>query len=757
MPAVIAPTEKNVIQSAGGRIVTVDGRELPLRRTHLSAHAVGGIARVVLSQHFENPFDEPLEVRYLLPLPSDGAVSGFSFTLDGERIDGEVTGRQDARERFEKAMVEGKTAALLEQDRTSLFSQRVGNVPSGSEIVAKVVVDQPLAWLEEGAWEWRFPTVVGPRYQGEPGRVADAGKLNVPVADGPMGVRASLALTIADALSGPVESASHALATTGDGPREVRFEDEDGVHLDRDVVVRWPVARDEVRAGVTVACPDTAAHDGDVFALLTVVPPAKRGVAVPRDLTFLIDTSGSMDGKPLEQAARVVAAMVSTLGPKDRFEMIEFGSRPVRWKKQPVIATESNKLAGIEWARKLRPSGCTEMHRAVLEALAPLRDGTQRQVVLITDGYIGFEEEIVHTLMAKLPKGARLHTVGVGYAVNRSLTQAAARAGRGSELIVGIDEDVDRLIPRLLARTTAPLVTDLVIEGPGISELAPRRLPDLFAGKPALIAARLAQGGGEVVLRGDTAIGAFEQRLEIPACAAGEGSDAIAALFAREKIEDLEMELSSGRGQRAEIERTIEDTGVAFQVASRLTSWIAVSRKATVDPRAVRRTVAQPHELPHGVSAEGIGLRSPVLADFGAAGDLELTGGLFSELSVAPPGSPMTTGGLPPAAAMGVDFRGGPDSGAPEDEDELMLEDIAPTPAPIRGAGRAFQEPLDTGELIEGSDPGKARRAAMGGPGAPAPTPEKLARFPWLVLLVFAFGLGAVGYLVLWLLGWIGS
>ena len=86
-----------------------------------------------------------------------------------------------------------------------------------------------------------------------------------------------------------------------------------------------------------------------------------------------------------------------------------------------------------------------------------------------------------------------------------------------------------------------------------------------------------------------------------------------------------------------------------------------------------------------------------------------------------------------------------------------MLEDIAPTPAPIRGAGRAFQEPLDTGELIEGSDPGKARRAAMGGPGAPAPTPEKLARFPWLVLLVFAFGLGAVGYLVLWLLGWIGS
>ena len=189
MTAPIQLTNSTSTRSNGGRLVSTDGRELPLQSVHLAAEAGGGIARVVLTQRFKNPFDQPLEVRYLLPLPSGGAVSGFSFVLGDERVVGEVTGKQAARERFQRAIAQGRTAALLEQERTSLFSQRVGNVPPHSEVVAEVIVDQPLRWLEEGAWEWRFPTVVAPRYQGAPGRVADAASLSVPVSDAPLGVR----------------------------------------------------------------------------------------------------------------------------------------------------------------------------------------------------------------------------------------------------------------------------------------------------------------------------------------------------------------------------------------------------------------------------------------------------------------------------------------------------------------------------------------------------------------------------------------
>jgi Ca-activated chloride channel family protein len=600
--------------SAGGRLVTSDGRALPLQGAHLSAQAGGGIARVTLTQRFRNPYDQPLKVRYLLPLPSDGAVSGFAFTLGDERVVGEVADKQEARRRFQRALARGQTAAMVEQDRTSLFTQTVGNVPPGGEVVTEVIVDQPLRWLEEGAWEWRFPTVVGPRYQGAPGRVADAAKLSVPVADAPLQAGATLALSIADRLTGSVESPSHPVEAGGEEPVEVRFDRDGAARLDRDVVVRWPVALPDVSATVAAARPSTAAHDGDTFALFTVAPPTDGWTPLARDLTFLIDTSGSMGGRPLEQARRVVSAMIETLNGEDRIELIEFGSRPRRWKKSPLQATAGNKTAALKWIGKLRASGSTEMHRAVLEALKPLRPRSQRQVILITDGYIGFEQEIVRTLLNDLPDGARLHTVGVGSSVNRSLTEAAARAGRGVELIVGIDEDADRLVHRLLAKTTAPLVTDLVLEGDGVLEVAPQQLPDLYAESPALISARLAASGGEVVLRGNTAQGPFERRFQVPELERGQGSVALAKLFGREKVEDLETALTAG-GDTRELEEAVRETGLEFQIATRLTSWIAVSERITVDPDATKVAVDQPHELPHGVSAEGLGLRAPRSAE----------------------------------------------------------------------------------------------------------------------------------------------
>lgn len=621
-----APTQTQTpTQSAGGRLIDTEGRELPLRAVSVSTEAGGGIARVVLTQRFANPSETALEVRYLLPLPSDGAVSGFAFTLGGQRIEGEVTGKAQARERFERALVQGKTAALLEQDRSSLFTQRVGNVPPGAEILCEVVIDQPLRWLEEGCWEWRFPTVVGARYQGEPGRVADAGKLSVPVAKGPLGLRASLSLELLDAATGAPVSPSHALEPTREGA--LRFEGGEGVRLDRDIVVRWPVALPDVSAKVLAARPERAAHAGDTFALLTVAPPCEGGLALARDLTFLIDTSGSMGGRPLEQAAEVLGAMIETLGPEDRIELIEFGSSPVRWKPEPVAATPAHKAAAIHWIRSLRASGCTEMHRAVLEALRPLRANTQRQVVLVTDGYIGFEQEIVATLLRELPDGARLHTIGVGSSVNRTLTQGAARAGRGTELIIGLGEDPAPLAARLLARTTAPLVTDLRVSGPGVLEVAPRQIPDLYAETPAMFAVRLGPEGGQVTLRGQTASGPWEKTLSVPPLALGQGPAGVAALFGREKVEDLEMALSGG-GSSVELNAAIEAVGVDFQIATRLTSWVAVSKAITVAAGTPRSETEQPHELPHGVSAEGLGLRQ-------AAPSAGAGGASFSRSAVA--------------------------------------------------------------------------------------------------------------------------
>ena len=186
-------------RSAGGRLVASDGRTLPLRAVAITADTRGGLARVVLEQRFTNAFSEALRVTYLVPLPADGAVSAYAFRMGDRRIVGEIDRREAARERFETALVEGRTAALVEQDRANLFTQEIGNIPPGAEVVAELVIDQRLTWLDEGAWEWRFPTVVAPRYLGADGRVADAGRAVVDVAENGVGAQASAKLTIRDA------------------------------------------------------------------------------------------------------------------------------------------------------------------------------------------------------------------------------------------------------------------------------------------------------------------------------------------------------------------------------------------------------------------------------------------------------------------------------------------------------------------------------------------------------------------------------
>jgi Ca-activated chloride channel family protein len=137
--------------TAPGRLVAVDGRELPLRATHLRADACGGLARVVVEQTFTNPYEEPLQVSYALPLPHDGAVAGFAFRIGERRVVGEIDRVENARERYLDALMEGRTAALLEQDRGSLFHQEVGNVPPGETVIAEVTVDQLLDWDPTGA------------------------------------------------------------------------------------------------------------------------------------------------------------------------------------------------------------------------------------------------------------------------------------------------------------------------------------------------------------------------------------------------------------------------------------------------------------------------------------------------------------------------------------------------------------------------------------------------------------------------------
>jgi Ca-activated chloride channel family protein len=715
--------------SHGGRLVSTDGRTLPLRGASLHTEARGGIARVILEQRFENPYAEPLTVTYSLPLPADAAVSGFSFRIGERRVVGEIDGRKAARERFEQALSEGRSAALLEQDRSSLFTQEIGNIPPGEAVICELILDQRLRWLDEGAWEWRFPTVVAPRYLGSSGRVVDAERVAQDIASGPLPVRMSLACVIRDTLARGrrAESPSHPLLIDGEpGAQRVSFAD-GGARLDRDVVLRWAVGEAKVGLSLDLGRPPAdRASAVSTYGLLTVVPPqpGSPARAVCRDLIVLLDTSGSMGGEPLNQARRVVTALIDSLRDEDQLELIEFSSRARRWKPGPVSATLSARRDALDWLARLRASGSTEMRDGILEAMRALRPESQRQVILITDGMIGFESEVVAAVCDRLPASSRLHTVGVGSSINRSLTGPASRAGRGVEVIIGLGEDPERAAARLLARTRSPILVELELSGSALVGHAPRYLPDLFAGAPALIGVALRPEGGELRLRGRTAEGSWEQRMNVSAQAPDSGNPAAATLFGREAVEDLELRLAAG-GSAREIDPTIERFGIDFQIATRLTSWIAVTQEATVDPRDPLRRERMPHELAYGLSAEGVGLRAaqaaaaPMsLGGFGAPATEEVE----STLVNAAPAAAFVhlVGDIPPH----IPVAGPLGYGAPPPASKASAP-AAPPPPPARPS--AVMRRLATPPAPEAGPTGPSQGEASRSRGAPPPPPARNA------------------------------
>ncbi len=704
-------------ESSGGQLVSIDGRALPLIGASLAADAKGGLVRITLEQTFRNPHDEPLKVTYSLPLPADGAVSGFAFRIGEERVVGQVDAKHKARERFEQAILEGRTAAILDQERSSLFTQEVGNVPPRTQVICEVQLDQKLTWLPDGAWEWRFPTVVAPRYLGSDGRVADHAKVSIDVADGELPVKLGLSLAIRDRLpeNARPESPSHTLHSgRGLQRTDVTFADERGAGLDRDVVVRWRVAGLQVGTELDVSRPSAGLSSEAAYGLLTLVPPSVEAkmAPLPRDLIVLLDTSGSMSGSPLDQARRVTAALVDSLTERDQLELIEFSNSPRRWKRGAVQATEANRRDAQAWLSRLRASGGTEMKSGILEALAPLRMESQRQVILITDGLIGFEHEVLDAINARLPRGSRVHTVGVGSGVNRSLTLPAARAGRGVELIIGLGEDAEPFVQRLLSRTHAPLLTDVEISGSAVLGAAPQRLPDLYGGCPALVSLKLRPEGGEVIIRSRSAQGDVEDRLQVRPTSHGEGSQATATLYARELVEDLELSVATG-GNKTELDARIERCGIDFQISTRMTSWVAVSARQMVDPRAPRRNETMPQALAYGLSAEGVGLRQ-------ANAPAPVT---LSRMMAAPAAGPAGR----PGAPMGAKARGMADLKKESAERERVSEDRSAS----TGSFAAVPPPAEEQEYGEADDLASTPSGGMPPPPArSAPSPEKAKGAP---------------------------
>jgi Ca-activated chloride channel family protein len=624
--------------------------ECPLRRTEVRAEVSGFISRVTVTQEFENPFQDKIEAVYVFPLPQGAAVDDMTMQVGGRTVRGKIMRRAEAQAVYEAARARGHVASLLDQERPNVFTQSVANILPGQAVSVRISYVETLKY-EAGTYEWSFPLVVGPRYmpaaaaaggEASPGaqpldaqpldarptatappaaestpaqpsgvRPEDAARLSPPSA--PEGTRAGHDVSIEVLIDAgvPLEgvaSATHEVEVERpEGSRAVVRLKGGAVIPNRDFVLRYDVAGGRVEDGLLTH----ASGRGRYFALI-LQPPERVAPAevTPKELVFVLDTSGSMQGAPLEKARETVGLALAGLNPLDTFNLITFSGDTHVLFDEPVPATPSNLAKARKFLAGRSGGGGTEMMKAIRAALAGSNASAHVRVVcFMTDGQVGNDMEIIAEVQ-KHPR-ARVFSMGFGYAPNRFLLDKMAEHGRGEVDYVADGEDGGEAARRFHERVRNPLLTDLSFDWAGlpVSDLYPKVVPDLFSARPLVVFGRYERGASGVVrIRGRAAGREFVREIPVALPEEEAGRDVLATLWARRRVDELMGRDMAGvqAGTAADpLREEITRLGLDFRLMTQFTSFVAVEERVVTDGGEPRR-VDVPVETPAGPVAEHV-------------------------------------------------------------------------------------------------------------------------------------------------------
>lgn len=591
-----------------------------LMNTDVDMTINGLVARVSVKQQFRNEGKEWVEGVYVFPLPDEAAVDRMRLYIGDRFIEGEIREKEQAKKEYEQAREQGRKASLVQQQRANLFTTSVANIAPGELVTVEIEYLEDLRY-DDGTFSIRFPMTLTPRYipgsalpdrkgsgwSADTTQVPDASLITPPVITQSRGHRITLSASVDAGV--PLEiiaSRYHPVDVDEDNGRYTVSLAEDDVAMDHDFELLWrPVPSAAPRAMIF-----NEMIAGEPYYLLMVMPPNSDGAAVglmPREMIFIVDTSGSMHGVSIAQAKRAVQRSLEGLRPGDRFNVIEFNSRTRALFQQSMPASGQNMASARSFVQGLQAEGGTEMRPALERALrTPPDESHLRQIVFITDGSIGNEEELYGLIEQRLGH-ARLFTVGIGSAPNSWFMRKSAELGRGTFVIISALHEVQEKMDTLLRKLEHPQVTNINLSWPGgnVVESYPAVVPDLYRGEPVTVRAKAAtifRAGDVVRVSGDSASGAWGRDLELVHKADDPG---IGALWARAKIETLQDDERRGSNPDV-IRQAIVDTAIAHHLVSKHTSLVAVD-KTPVRPAGDALSKEQvPNLLPYGQGMDAI-------------------------------------------------------------------------------------------------------------------------------------------------------
>ncbi len=595
-------------------------RRALLMDTEVDIEVLGMVAFAEVRQRYVNDSGTWAEARFVFPLPGQAAVDRLTIRIGERLILGEVQEREQARRTYEQARQQGQRAGLVEQERANLFTTSVANIGPGEEIEIGIGFQLPVRY-EDGRFSLHFPTTFVPRFI--PGRpllraedapkagsgwatdtdaVPDASRITPPVQHPAAGsanpLRMQVTLRPGMALA-TIESQHHRVRRQQRGD-VWHIELADGlVASDRDFELSW-TPQDVGQAQSAVYRERIGSVD---YVMLMLVPPHQfRADHTPREVTLIVDTSGSMRGAAIEQARAALQVALAALAPQDRFNVIEFNSVTRSLFDVPVRADAGALAQADRFVSALHANGGTVMLPALEKAMrAPPSPGFLRQIVFITDGSVGNEDQVLAQITRDIRDG-RLFTVGIGHGVNGHFLRKAADFGRGSQTLIARQDQVEERMIELLTRLTSPVLHDIEMSWPAHAEAFPQQVPDLYTGEPLVVLARMPVSAGNAKASGLSDGNRWQRTLALEKSIDVPG---VASLWARRRIESLQD--ARGNGSDAEwIRGEVTATALQYQLLSPYTSMVAVEHMPARPAFEALHAHDMPQNLPHGRQLEGI-------------------------------------------------------------------------------------------------------------------------------------------------------
>ena len=573
----------------------------------------GPTGRTVVTQQFYNPSESWVEGVYVFPLPENSAVDTLKIVSGTRVIVGEVKEKQEAKVIYEEAKNQGEAAALLEQDRPNMFTNSVANIGPHEKVLVQIEYQQTIA-QSGGTYDLRLPLVVAPRYNPEPiVQNVDFGKMQNGLATtndkapqppvlnpaeaaptNPVSITVNLDAGFA---LGDVKSAYHKVDIVEKGANMRAIMLTGIVASDKDFDLTWTAKGTAPQAGLF-----KETVNGHDYMLGFVTPPivAPTAQAHPREITFVIDNSGSMEGSSMPQAKDSLLYGLAQLAPTDRFNVIRFDDTMDNLFGSAVQADAQHIAQAKGFVSGLNASGGTEMLPPMKAALVDANPNDKtylRQIVFITDGAIGNEQQLFDAI-AKGRGRTRVFMVGIGSAPNSYLMTRAAELGRGTFTQIGEGGQVVERMKELFGKIGNPAITDIHAQIFGsTAKITPEELPDLYQGEPVMLMADSGSLSGVLKITGMIGDRPWEVKLPLVDAAQGKG---VSKLWARRKIAELEMASTLGQIAQADADKAVLKTALEHNIVSSLTSLVAVDHSPKRPAGYVLTRADVPLNLPAG-------------------------------------------------------------------------------------------------------------------------------------------------------------